>query len=522
MLVAAAGAILSPLLREQSLFVAGVRQFGNALETRRFRWAFWGAGLGLACLLAVLQAYAFRYPLYDVGLFHQVIWSVAHGHGFVSTISGAGQFLLDHFSSSLAFLAPFYWLSGSAPWVLPVAHSILIFGGTAAWIWLAERVPGIDARERNRLAAGVSVFAVAFDSLWGNLRWGFHENAIAFAATSWALAILFAGIRIRSLARNAVVLVLFLLAALSKEILLVDVAVALGIWAAVECRKERRVVFPLALVALACALIAGFVWFERLPHPSDKNYFDRYYAYLGRDLGTFAKALLFSPWKIVENVGAGEIGRYFRTVFGPWFAPFVLMAAVGLTPRNRHWLGRLRVLKSVPWIWLLPIGPSFASALLATYPPLRGPYYHYVLELWPFLAAVAILALARVGTQALVWGWALLAVYSLGDDPLGRVREYAPSAFAQTELRSRLKAIPRDESVLADELAGTWVASRLRVARMPDLQFFKTECPDWIVLQGAEVEATERARKILPSCSQEPRSLLVEWKASDWIAFRVR
>jgi uncharacterized membrane protein len=111
-------------------------------------------GFVLSAGISVLQCLSLRTPLYDVGLFHQVIWGLAHGYGFSSSISGAGNFLLDHFSPSLVLLVPAFWLSASSALTLLVIQPLLVFGGVAAWIWLAETL------EINVLAASVTVLAL--------------------------------------------------------------------------------------------------------------------------------------------------------------------------------------------------------------------------------------------------------------------------------------------------------------------------------------------------------------------------
>jgi hypothetical protein len=503
LIIGGLGAWLWPAFRERSLWVGLARRSWAWLETRRGRRIALGSGFALACAIGVLQALALRVPLYDVGLFHQVLWSLAHGHGFVSTISGAGNFLLDHLSPSLALLVPAYWVSGSSPLALAILHPALVFTGAAAWVSCAERwaepAPGREARPW--LPAAATAFALFFDSLWGNLRWGFHENAIAFAALSWAFAWLMSpGTAEQGRLARWLPLALFCVAAGSKEILLVDVALALAAWSVIVSRRDR--LFAIKLVLLAAALLAAFVWFEKMPHPADKNYFDRYYSYLGRGLGSFFKTLLLSPWVVVENVGARELLKYFLTVFMPWlFLPLWLLFA---TMRER----------ATSALWIAAILPSLASAALATYTPLRGNGFHYVLELWPALAGLTVVALARMpapGARRWAIAWAGLAALAWSHDPIGALREYGRGAIEVGPVRRALSEIPSQDAVLADELAGPWVASRLQVARWPTVANLEGgRCPRWVVLRSeAQRELT---RKICGEAPAEERELGGEWR----------
>jgi hypothetical protein len=483
----------SPALRDQSLWIRGARAFWKGLCTRRGRWIALALACALGSVIGALQALALQVPQYDVGIFHQIIWAVAHGHGFLSTISGAGNFLLDHLSPTLALVVPLFWISGDSPLVLPVLQPLLVFGGVAAWVWLAEQ---LEEGAGMPLAAAAALFGICFDSLWGSLHWGFHENAIAFVSLSWAYALIFSGRAAgpgASLRGRLGAGLLLVLAAASKEILLLDVALALGLWG---WREGNRAALARRL-AMAALLIAVFVWFEKIPHPADKNYFDRYYSYLGHGLGQFARTLVLSPWKVVQNVGAWELVRYFLIVFLPWLGlPLYALA------RDRR-----------SGAWILAALPSLASAALSTDISLRRPSFHYVLELWPILAAITLLQLARLRSARFAVAWALWAVLAWDHDPIGALRQYSREAAAQSEARGFLAALPSEASVSADELAGTWVANRRLVTRWAALAPFEGRCPDWIVVRGPEAFAgVEHA-----ACNGRMRK---EREIGDWKVWR--
>jgi hypothetical protein len=482
---------------------AGSRLAEGSARGRRLRWGLLAGAWIVAGAVSVLQCLAMRTPLYDVGLFHQILWALAHGHGFLSTVSGAGDFLRDHLSPSLALLVPAYWLGASSPLTLAVVQPALLFGGAAAWLWLAERVG------RAWLAASAAVFGACFESLWGNLNWGFHENAIAFAATSWALALWLAPSRAAPSprargfdGRRLAAAALLLITAFSKEILLVDVAIACLVWGWIDGQagSGRAWIRRLGACAAALGLIAVFVAFERLPHPADKNYFDRYYAYLGHGLGDFARSLALKPWLVIENVGARELGRYLVTVFLPWF-PLVWAWRV-----SRRELG-----------WLAMILPSLASAALATYAPLRQASFHYVLELWPALACVTIMTLARLAerggeTRARAWAvaWAGLALLAWDHDPIAQLREYARGAVEAAPVRAAIASIPASDGILGDELCGPWISGREIAARWPSLDGIGGRCPRWVVLRS--VEQLELTRRVCGSSRPFSENEIGSWR----------
>lgn len=498
---------LKPQYRNKSFLLRIAVGVGRKLETRSIRWSVVLLFGTFSTILAIYQTLALRVPLFDVGLFHQILWSLDHGMGFHSTISQSGNFLQDHFSPTLALLVPLFHLTLNSPFFLPVLQVFLLFGGASAWVYLAERLPGASVKTQNQLAAATTVFIVGFGSLWGNLRWGFHENSIAFISLSWALAFL-----ITSKSKEFLILFLSMIAALSKEILLLDVALFFGLWALLEWRKQRRL-FPIGLTLLSILLISGFIYFEKLPHPADKNYFERYYSYLGNNLFDFAKNLIFQPFLISQNVGRKELLQYLYTVFSPWL--FLPIWIPFVTRIQKSTLGKEGIQSY--WIWIM--APSFFSSAIATYPPLRSSNNHYVLELWPLLAPLTLLGLVRLKSQTWIWMWAIFSLFKMDQDPIADMREFYQGAKKMCEIRSRLKEIPTEDSLIATELSGTWVAGRKSVTRWPHTEFIPNRCPDRVVILKSEFKAFQ---DILSNCpiqllhSNQIRSL------GDWVEVKLK
>jgi uncharacterized membrane protein len=534
--------VFQPALRltfqKDSWVLSGVLKFGEKLREKRFRWWFYLSFIAVAAVLAVMQTLAMRVPLYDVGIFHQILWSLSSGEGFHSTISRAGNFLQDHFSPTLALLAPLFQFSQDTVFFLPVMQVLLILGGASAWIYLAEKVsekrPGLGSH----LPAAVVIFIFGFESLWANLRWGFHENALAFLALSWGFALLFTvdfqTDSVDSWYRRVGALCLLSVAAFSKEIILVDVSFVMVIWVGVELFKNRGLkskdpswrwfsqFFTWILALLALGFIWQFVRFESMEHPADKNYFDRYYSYLGHDVSSFFSNLLQFPSLIVTNIGASELLRYLFTVFLPWlFLPFAFFFFRGLKrqgfqseKKNRNWSFV---------IWLVAMLPSFGSAALSTYSPLRSPQFHYVLELWPILACLTVVALGSIEKKNWIWAWALFSIFRWDTDPISQFLEYKVQMENQQEFRAVLKQLPEAASVMADDLAGPWVSGRKWVARWPDAALLPGQCPDYWVIQVSQSRPNEGQDRILNqfgSCFSVGQTLEELYRSPSWSVFR--
>jgi uncharacterized membrane protein len=519
LLVAILGYFLFPEFRKTSRVLKLVLAFGNSLKSPHVRTSAYIIVLLFTVALAIEQTLALRVTLYDVGIFHQILWNLSHGFGFQSTISGAGNFLRDHLALSLSLLVLPFKLCLETPFFLPIIQSVLIWGGTAAWVYLASRIPGVPEERRQKLAAATTIFAFSFDSLWGNLRWGFHENAIAFISLSWALALLFTStpqVRTDSHTwRKLGILFLFLIAALSKEIILLNVGLALLVWAIAHWKSGSQNkslfdrAFPFVLLGLSGVLFVLFVAFEKMSHPSDKNYFNRYYSYLGNDLNHFIITLIFSPVKVIQTIGTKQLVGYFFTVFLPWiFLPIILIVQARKVLRTPE-LGNARYAP----LWLMIPLPSFLSALLATYPPLRGSSFHYVLELWPVLAAVTLIELSRKKSEVWIWLWPIFALLRMDHDPVGDFREYWKRSKETAEIREKIKGIPNHFTVIADELAGTWIAGRPTICRWPDVSLIPAQCPDVLLIRNPDTNLSFTLQKI--QCPDQAH-LHFQWQSREW------
>ncbi len=488
-----------PASRETSLFLRAGARFWSLLQTSSFRWCVYGVFSLMAVIAAVLQALAMDVTLYDVGIFHQILWNLNQGFGFQSTISGAGNFLQDHLSPSLALLVPLFRASGESPLFLPIVQAVLLYGGAAAWVYLAERLPKGSELARQQIAGAVVLLIFSFDSLWGNLKWGFHENAIGFCAVSWALALLTLGPT--RIWRSALILVLLMITAASKEILLLQIAAVLTYWVVVEWRQTRKVLGPGLLTSLAFSLVGVFVAFEKSFHPVDKNYFDRYYSYLGQNLADFTANLFQHPFLVPDTVGYARVLKYFIDILAPWlFLPVLIPVLILALPKFR---ARLADVLSPYAALAIVVAPSFLSAALATYPPLRNVRYHYALELWPAFAVGTVLVLGsltahleKLRFKRLIVLWVGVSLLRMDSDPLADVRHWVRSLDDARPVREYLQNIPTDVAITADEMAGPWIAGRPYVMRWPETALLPSHNPNLVVLRfvdsgtalGAEVE----------------------------------
>lgn len=499
-----------PLTRQKSLILQMVAMAWKMLtHSWQFRYGTLAAVTFFASSLGALQLMALRLPLFDTGTYHQILWALIRGKGFLSTVTKAQDYLLDHLSPTIALLAPAYWLSASSPMTLPVLHPFLLFGGVAAWVYLAERLPGVDAQHRAKIAAAVVVAGITFESLWGNLKWAFNMPSVGFCVVSWALALAYAH------KGRAAPFILLIIAAATKETYLPAVAIISLGWAWTllhESKKQNGFTrYALLFTILAIACIGAFVIFESIPHPADKNYFSRYYAYLGMTLTEVSRSLVLHPLEalrqIHEKIGIQNIFFYLIRIFLPWLGlPLFYVVS--------SWRSRHLPYGPPPIVLLLSILPAIVSQALSSYPALRESGFQYALELWPALAVLTVVALGTLKTRILPIAWALVMLFSLEQDPVGSWMEYASSTQETRNTRAFFNSIPKSASVTADTLTGTWLVGRERISLWPDFSALKGACPDWLVLTDAEA-LNESAKNCF---GEDPVPV---WTAPGWRAYQL-
>ncbi len=129
----------------------------------------------------LLIHYSFHSYGWDLGIFDQVLWSIAHGHGFHYTFRDM-WYLGDHFQPMLVLLAPLAWLRlGPGPIlvvqglafgaaVIPLYAATRRLGGSAAaWGLSAAYLLSLGVARADSYDFHPECFApvLAFTALWG-------------------------------------------------------------------------------------------------------------------------------------------------------------------------------------------------------------------------------------------------------------------------------------------------------------------------------------------------------------------
>jgi uncharacterized membrane protein len=262
--------------------------------------AIGGLALGASVYFSVcslLIHWSFHSYGWDLGIFDQVMWSIAHGHGFHYSFRDM-WYLGDHFQPMLVFLAPLVFLKlGPSP--------ILVVQGLA---FGAAVIPLHAAVRRLAGTTWAWALAIAYVVSLGPARavsYDFHPECFVPALTFlalWGLA-----------AKRPVV---FAAATISLLPIKEDVAfLALGLcWVAWLGFGERKVAGLVAIVAITYFLSVSLVALPQISHGRSNPLVERY-PYLGDTPRSIFFHALTRPDLIIDHVWNNDTLRTLLYLF---------------------------------------------------------------------------------------------------------------------------------------------------------------------------------------------------------------
>lgn len=151
-------------------------------------WTKWAAPtliagfIILAIFLAFRQHAAFRTNLYDLGSYTHLIWNIAHGR-FFETSLGPANYLTNHFSLLLVIVAPLFYIWPDPRLLIAVQQIILACAIIPAYLILRKPYP--------RLAPALVLIFVCSPLLHQTSAAEFHGIMLAVPFLSWAFYALY-------------------------------------------------------------------------------------------------------------------------------------------------------------------------------------------------------------------------------------------------------------------------------------------------------------------------------------------
>lgn len=303
--------------------------------------------------LGLLRHHRFGTFGFDLGIYDQATWLLAHGRDFI-TVRGLRVFG-HHVNLVLFAFAPAYRL-GAGVETLLVTQVVVQAAGAVLLFGLAR-----DRLRSGWLALGLAVVLLA-NPTWQWLTWEFfHPEVLAGSALIGAW---WAAWRHRWgwFAAGAV------LAVACRE----DVALAVALLGVVvAARGARRVGTVTAVAALAWYLIATrviLVWGN-----GTGPFYEAYFTDFGDGPGEVLRSVATRPWHALGVATRPDRLDYLRRMLTPFaFLPFAGPLA------------------------LLPAAPAVAVNLLSSFPYTREITFHYQAIVVPTLAIGTVEGVARI------------------------------------------------------------------------------------------------------------------------------
>jgi len=265
---------------------------------------------------------------WDLGIFDQVLWSIAHGHGFHYSFRSM-WYLGDHFQPMLVFLAPLVWLKlGAAP-ILVVQG--LAFGAAVVPLHAAVRRLGEPIA-----AWGLSAAYVVSLGPARAVSYDFHPECFVP---------LFAFIALWGLAANRPGV--FVAATLALLPIKEDMALlVLGLcWVAWLGFAEKQAAKRVAIVSLAYFVVVSLIVIPLIAHGNSNPLVERY-PYLGDSPSKIFFHAITRPDLIVDHLWNADTPRTLLYLFaGTGFlsllrpkllAPIVLLLLTPLLAVNNQ------------------------------------------------------------------------------------------------------------------------------------------------------------------------------------------
>lgn len=366
----------------------------------------------------------FRSTTYDLAVFEQVVWKMAHGHGATSSLTAWNTFG-DHLSPVLLVFLPLYWLAATPLWFFAM-QSIAI--GVAV-LCIRPLAVAVGADENSRLVTFLIAAFVVSPAVWNALLWDFHPTTVA-------VPFLFIGLHAAVRNRHRHMWLVFLaLVLLRDDLALAGVAVAMVGWRG-DTRSGRRTRAALMAAGVAWTVIGAQIGTAL----GASRHFESRYGYLGTSMANIATHPAHALVGVVTHLFATDN-----------IAPvLILLLPLAMLPLGRPG-------------WALIAGFVALPTLLAADPNLHSPAYHYGAPILPFLLLAAAHTASRVSNEAgrrvLFFGAPLAAAsfFLVGPMTTGALTMAAPNA---ADVRAALKTVRASDVVVASGFVAPHVANR--------------------------------------------------------------
>ena len=410
-------------------------------------------GAAALITLALLHHQAFGTG-YDLGIYDQVVWNLAHGRWFETSLVYETGGFYDHFEPFLALIAPLYWLFSDVRVLLVLQALALALGSLPIYLFARQYLQGY--LPSLRWATGFALlFAAAYlvyPALYNANLNDFHEVALTPPLIGFALFGLLTG-------RRRLTFVFLALCLLVKEDLAVTV-LSFGLYILVFRPKgfRRRHGVIVVLLSVLWTLLILQVFYPAITRGLPFPFVSRRYSGIGDSPTSALRSLLTQPQQILAQLGQVSKLRFILQLSAPLlFLPLLGWPVISLALPILFYL----MLSSNEQLW---------SMLSYHNPPLLPFLFFALIVAWGYLstwfrrrdrspvAVLSVLGLALLLSSGL--GYREFALSPGGRDADLNAFRLTPTALAARDL---LAQVPPDAAVSAEWRFIPYLSHRQRI-----------------------------------------------------------
>lgn len=302
---------------------------------------------------------------YDLGIYDQTIWNLAHGRIWMTTLVYETAGYYDHFEPILALIAPLYWLWPDVRALLIVQSLALALGSLPIYLYARRRFQSWEFG--SALALVIAAAYLAYPALHNANLNDFHEVSLLPPLLGFALYGLLSG-------RRRVMWVFLALCLMVKEDFSVTFLMfGLYIVAFRPAGFRRRDGVLVAGAAVIWMLLVLYVLYPAATRGMPYPFVARRYPWLGDSPESAATVLLTRPWIMLPYLAQTPKLLFVLRLMGP-----------------------LLFLPLLGWPVILLAIPVLVYLMLSNYEPQWSVQSYYNPPLLPTLFYGLILALSHV------------------------------------------------------------------------------------------------------------------------------
>lgn len=253
-----------------------------------------GAGAALLLAEALLHHRAFGTG-YDLGIYDQVVWNLAHGRWFMTTLVYETGGYYDHFEPILALIAPIYWLLPDVRVLLVIQSLMLALGSLPIYLYARHRLGAAAGARLDFVPVLMAAAYLAYPALHNANLNDFHEVALAPPLLGFALYGLLTG------RRRLTFLALAGCLLIKEDLTVTALTFGAYIFLFLPAGFRRRDGILLAFVAVLWGLLVLRVFYPALTRGMPYPFVDRRYPWMGTTPESALKVFFTQPRLVLSH-----------------------------------------------------------------------------------------------------------------------------------------------------------------------------------------------------------------------------